>query len=173
MGQFVLSGASWRLGTILGSLAVMLAGGGEHISDLDILRAGPVVFGNVASNMATSQFFESSVGNLDLFDYGFAMPMRELRSSGWEAAGGRNFALTAPVLDPLVIDLDATVVTSHSPKEQPGHELHLLAATHCPAHRAPGHGMGSKTVALPALRHGRKIYHRARTFASGSPDDAR
>ena len=40
LGQFVPAGARHRPAGILGSLAVMLAGGGEHVSDLDILRAG-------------------------------------------------------------------------------------------------------------------------------------
>lgn len=50
LSQFVPSGAWHPPGTILGSLAVMLAGGGEHVSDLDILRTGSGVFGKVASN---------------------------------------------------------------------------------------------------------------------------
>jgi len=118
LGQFVPSGARHRPGTILGSLAVMLAGGGEHVSDLDILRTGAGVFGNVASNATISRFFERTVANPDVFDYGFATLTRELRSRAWEAAGDRNPALKATALAPLIIDLDATLVTSHSEKEQ-------------------------------------------------------
>lgn len=118
LGQFVSSGARHRPGTILGSLAVMLAGGGEHVSDLDILRTGAGVFGNVASNATISRFFERTVTNPDLFSYGFATLTRELRTRAWEAAGDRNPALKATALDPLIIDMDATLVTSHSDKEQ-------------------------------------------------------
>jgi len=50
LGQFVPAGARHRPAGILGSLAVMLAGGGEHVSDLDSLRAGAGVFGQVPSN---------------------------------------------------------------------------------------------------------------------------
>ena len=39
-----------RSGTILGSLALVLAGGGEHASDLDIPRSGAGAFAEVASN---------------------------------------------------------------------------------------------------------------------------
>ncbi|BAS10584.1 hypothetical protein AHiyo4_40060 [Arthrobacter sp. Hiyo4] len=39
--------ARHRPGPILGSLAVMLAGGGEHVSDLDILGPGPVSSGTL------------------------------------------------------------------------------------------------------------------------------
>lgn len=95
LGQFVPSGARHRPGTILGSLAVMLAGGGEHVSDLDILRTGAGVFGNVASNATISRFFERTVTNPDLFSYGFATLAQELRSRAWEAAGDRNPGLKA------------------------------------------------------------------------------
>ncbi|RNL56404.1 IS1380 family transposase, partial [Arthrobacter oryzae] len=118
LGQFVPSGARHRPGTILGSLAVMLAGGGEHVSDLDILRTGAGVFGKVASNATISRFFERTVTNPDVFTYGFATLTRELRSRAWEAAADRNPALMATALDPLIVDLDATLVTSHSDKEQ-------------------------------------------------------
>ena len=50
LGQFVKARAQYRPGQILGSLALMLAAGGEHDSDLDILRTIPGVFGQVASN---------------------------------------------------------------------------------------------------------------------------
>jgi len=91
--QFVPSGAWHRPGTILGSLAVMLAGGGEHVSDLDILRTGAGVFGKIASNATISRFFERTVTNPDLFSYGFSTLTRELRSRAWEAAQERNPAL--------------------------------------------------------------------------------
>ena len=44
LGQFVPAGARHRPGGILGSVAVMLAGGGEHVSDLDMLRSSVGVF---------------------------------------------------------------------------------------------------------------------------------
>lgn len=118
LGQFVKARASYRPGAILGSLALMLAAGGEHVSDLDILRSSPGVFGKITSNSTISRFFERTVANPDLFDYGFQTLTRELRSRVWESAGDRNPALTATAVDPLILDLDATLVTSHSDKEQ-------------------------------------------------------
>ena len=118
LGQFVPSGAWHRPGTILGSLAVMLAVGGEHVSDLDILRTRAGIFGKVASNATVSRFFERTVTNSDVFAYGFATLTRELRSRAWEAAGDRNPALKATALDPLIVDLDAALVTSHSDKDK-------------------------------------------------------
>ena len=80
MSQFVPSGARHRSGGILGSVAVMLAGGGEHVSDLDMLRSSAGVFGKVASNATMSRFFQQAAAAPDVFDYGFATMARELRS---------------------------------------------------------------------------------------------
>ncbi|MDE8670703.1 IS1380 family transposase [Pseudarthrobacter sp. H3Y2-7] len=117
LGQFVPSGARHRSGKLLGSLAAMLAAGGEHASDLDILRSSPGVFGQLPSNAIVSRFFERTVTNLELFSYGFETLTRELRTRAWDAAGNRNPALTATAADLLIIDIDATLVTSHSDKE--------------------------------------------------------
>ena len=91
---------------------------GSTSCDLDILRTGDGVFGNVASNETVSRFFERTVATPDVFGYGFATLTRELRSRVWGAAGDRNPARKATALEPLIIDLDATLVTSHSDKEQ-------------------------------------------------------
>lgn len=80
--------------------------------------AVPGCLPKVASNATMSRFFQQAAAAPDVFDHGFATMARELRSRVWEAAGDRNPALTATALDPLIIDLDATLVTSHSDKEQ-------------------------------------------------------
>ena len=74
LSQFVPAGARHRPGGILGSVAVMLAGGGEHVSDLDMLRSSAGVFGKVASNATMSRFFQQAAAAPDVFDYGFATP---------------------------------------------------------------------------------------------------
>jgi hypothetical protein len=80
LGQFVPSGARHRPGRLVGSLAAMLAAGGEHVSDLDILRSSPGVFGQLPSNATVSRFFERTVANPELFSYGFETLTRELRT---------------------------------------------------------------------------------------------
>lgn len=56
--QFVPKGARHGPGGLLASLVAMLAAGGEHLSDLDMPRTNPGLFGKVASNATTSRFFE-------------------------------------------------------------------------------------------------------------------
>jgi hypothetical protein len=57
------------------------------------------------------------VANPELSGYGFETLTRALRTRTWEAAGDRNPARSATAADPLIIVLDATLVTSHSEKE--------------------------------------------------------
>lgn len=103
-----------RPGRVIGSLAVMLAGGGEHVSDLDALRNSPGLFGPVPSNATVSRFVACASDQSDAFAHGFTTLMCKMRSRIWHAAGKRNPAALATRLDPLVIDLDATLVTAHS-----------------------------------------------------------
>lgn len=117
LGQFAPSGARHRPGRLIASLALMLAGGGEHVSDLDMLRSSPGIFGPVPSNATMSRFFERTVANPELFSYGFETLTRELRSRAWDAAGNFEPGGQATAADPLIVDLDATLVTSHSDKE--------------------------------------------------------
>jgi hypothetical protein len=117
LGQFVPSSARHRSGKLVGSLAAMLAAGGEHVNDLDMLRASPGVFGPVPSNATVSRFFERTVAHPELFAYGFETLSRELRSRAWDAAAKSSPAARATSAEPLIIDLDATLVTSHSDKE--------------------------------------------------------
>ncbi|MCW2135344.1 Transposase DDE domain group 1 [Arthrobacter sp. VKM Ac-2550] len=94
----------------------MLAAGGEHVADLDMLRASPGLIGPLPSNPTVSRFLERTAANPELFAYGFETHSRELRSRVWDAAAKRSPAGRAAA-EPLIIDLDATLVTSRSDKE--------------------------------------------------------
>lgn len=115
--QFVPAMAGHRPGKILGSLALMLASGGEQVTDVDQLRAAPALFGSVASEATISRFMGRIKDQPEAFTYGFATMQRTLRSKVWEAAGKRSPARRATVADPLIIDLDASLVHVHSEKE--------------------------------------------------------
>ncbi len=85
--QFVPAQAMHRPGRIIGSLAVMLAGGGEHVSDLDVLRNSPGLFGPVPSNATVSRFVARAADQPEAFAHGFTTLSRRLRSRIWQAAG--------------------------------------------------------------------------------------
>ncbi len=107
-------------GRVLADVAVMLADGGQTISDLAVLRDQPGLFGTVGST-ATAWRVLSAV-NAQRLDHLRAARARA-RERAWLAreelgrslpvvrAGGRAWA-------GLVLDVDATLVTCHSEKEQ-------------------------------------------------------
>ena len=100
LADFVPETATHRPGRVLGALAVMLADGGEHVSDLDTLRDSPELFGPVASNATVSRFVERAAEAPEAFTLGFATLTKALRSRIWEAAGKRNPATLATAAGP-------------------------------------------------------------------------
>ena len=93
-------------GRVLVDLAVMLADGGETISDLATLRDQPQVFGEVAS-LATAWRTLDAVDAAALAR--IALARAAARRRAWAAGADPGF---------YVIDIDATLVTAHSEKEQ-------------------------------------------------------
>lgn len=92
-------------GWALVDLAVTLADGGEHLSDLRTLRDQPELFGRVASGPTAWRVIDSvDAAVLDALRTGRA----KARTAAW-AAGGAPGKVT--------LDFDATLVTSHSEKE--------------------------------------------------------
>ena len=92
-------------GRVLVDLAVMLAGGGETISDLAVLRDQPGLFGEVAS-LATAWRALDAIDDAALAR--IAVARAAGRRQAWAAGTDPGF---------YVIDIDATLVTAHSEKE--------------------------------------------------------
>lgn len=93
---------------------MMLAGGGEHVSDLDGLRNNPGLFGPVPSNATVSRFVERAADPPEAFARGFSTLSRRLGSRIWEASGKWNPAALSTWQDPLILDIDATLLTAHT-----------------------------------------------------------
>jgi hypothetical protein len=95
-------------GRVVVDLAVMVADGGTSLSDLKVLRHQPELFGNVASDPTAWRALDS----IDPIRLAAIHAVRAAaRRQAW-AAGAR------PTKDFIVLDFDATLVTSHSEKEQ-------------------------------------------------------
>jgi hypothetical protein len=92
-------------GQVLRDLIVMLADGGDCLSDLSALRDQPELFGAVAST-ATAWRLITSLTEADLDRIRAAR--RVARETAWR---GR------PAPQTILLDLDSTLVTSHSEKE--------------------------------------------------------
>lgn len=97
-------------GRVLRDLAVMLADGGDALCDLRALRDQPALFGSVASVATAWRVIDG------VCEHGLLDALRTARA----AARARAFALGARPAGPLVIDIDATLITAHSDKDGAG-----------------------------------------------------
>jgi len=111
-------------GRVIRDLAVMLADGGECVSDLAVVREQQALFGSVASDATAFRMIEKIAAVPSMLD-AVRGAHAIARERFWEVHG-------AP--QRLTIDLDATLITSHSDKENAagtykrGYGFHPLAA---------------------------------------------
>jgi Transposase DDE domain group 1 len=104
-------------GRVLTDLAVLLADGGEAISDLAALRHQPGLFGCVASTATAWRVLDGiDTAGLDAVKQARA----QARERAWllRAEAGRpipTLTCAGVAVPGLVIDLDASLVTCHSP----------------------------------------------------------
>ena len=95
-------------GRVIRDLAVMLADGGECVSDLGAVREQEALFGSVASDSTAFRVVDkvaSTPGGLDALRSAHA----RARERFWELHG---------VPERLTLDVDATLITAHSEKER-------------------------------------------------------
>ena len=111
-------------GVVIRDLAVMLADGGECVSDLGATREQAVLFGSVASDSTAFRTVEKIASTPGMLESLRAAHARA-RAQFWELDG-------AP--ERLTIDVDATLITAHSEKEyatgnyKHGYGFHPLGA---------------------------------------------
>jgi Transposase DDE domain group 1 len=111
-------------GRVVRDLAVMLADGGECVSDLGATRDQEALFGKVASDSIAFRMVDRIASTPGLLDAVRAAHARA-RARFWELHG-------AP--ERLTIDVDATLITAHSEKEKAagnykhGYGFHPLGA---------------------------------------------
>jgi Transposase DDE domain group 1 len=95
-------------GAVLRDLAVMLADGGDALSDLAVLRDQPELFGPVASTPTAWRVVEQVARDPDGLA-GLRAARAHARAAAWRAG--------AHVEGLLVIDVDGTLLDAHSPKQ--------------------------------------------------------
>jgi hypothetical protein len=133
----------WRLplathdpGKIVADLAIAVALGGDAACDVAVLRAQPGVFGLVASDPTVSRLIARLAGDADDAVAAIAAARAAARERVWNVAG-------APIQDGrVVIDLDATLVTAQSDKQDATRTWKKTYGFH-PLLRFVDHGTGS------------------------------
>jgi len=104
-------------GKVVTDLAIALAVGGDCLADVAVLRAGPAVFGPVASDPTVSRLVDALAADADHALAAIDSVRAAARARVWDAAGDLAPDHCASVEAPVVIDVDATLVTAHSEKE--------------------------------------------------------
>jgi hypothetical protein len=102
-------------GNIMLDLAIALALGGDCLADVNLLRAEPGVFGRVASDPTVSRLVDTLAADVDRA--AIKQAQATARQKVWALAGGYAPDHSTDASAPLIIDLDATLVTAHSEKE--------------------------------------------------------
>jgi Transposase DDE domain group 1 len=121
-------------GKVVLDLAIALAVGGDCLADIGVLRAEPAVFGAVASDPTVSRLISALAADAPKAVAALAAARAAARNTAWAVAGDRSPDHGIDAEHPLVIDLDATLVTAHSDKESAaptfkrGYGFHPLCA---------------------------------------------
>ncbi|MFM9432938.1 IS1380 family transposase [Arthrobacter sp. MP_2.3] len=121
-------------GKILLDQALSLAMGGDCLADVDRLRTQPGVFGLVASDPTVSRLIRDLGADNTAVLAAINATRARIRARAWEAAGNGSPLAGAGVQASVVVDLDASLVTAHSEKEnakptyKKGFGFHPLAA---------------------------------------------
>ena len=104
-------------GKVLLDLATAVALGGDCLADIAAVRAQPTMFGSVASDPTVSRLFTALAGDVDEAVAAVRRARADARAAVWArrrplagVPGNRNGGQ-------VLVDIDATLVTSHSDKE--------------------------------------------------------
>jgi Transposase DDE domain group 1 len=104
-------------GKVLLDLAISLAIGGDCLADIAQLRAHPQVFGPVASDPTVSRLVDTLAADAPAALAAINAARAAARRTAWSLAGEHAPDHGIDAERPLVIDVDATLVTAHSEKE--------------------------------------------------------
>ena len=102
---------------IVVDLAVTLALGGDCLADIALLRAEPAVFGLVASDPTVSRTIDVLAADADRVLKAIDAARAAARAVVWARSGKAAPNLNVDADRPLIVDLDATLITAHSDKE--------------------------------------------------------
>ena len=121
-------------GKIITDLAVSLALGGDCLADVALIRTEPSIYGRVASDPTISRLVARLGQDAPAALKAISTARGQARAQAWRLAGGQSPDHGTSPAEPLIIDVDATLVTAHSDKEHAaatfkrGYGFHPLCA---------------------------------------------
>ena len=98
-------------GKVVLDVALAIALGGDCFADLAVVGAQPELFGAVASDPTVSRLIESLAGGSDAA----IAAIRQARAAAREVVWCHRSPVSGE--EPVIVDLDATIVVAHSEKE--------------------------------------------------------
>ena len=98
---------------VLLDLAVTLALGGDCLADIALLRSEPGVYGRVASDPTVSRTIDALAADAPRGLAAINSARVAARAAVWQLAGTHAPDHEVSAEHPLVVDIDATLVTSH------------------------------------------------------------
>src|SRR5665647_313150 len=99
---------------VITDLAVTLALGGDCMADIALLRAEPGLYGLVASDATVSRTIDALAADAPAALKAIDTARACARKRAWALAGADAPDHAATAKSPLIVDLDATLVASHS-----------------------------------------------------------
>lgn len=105
-------------GKILLDQVLSLAIGGDCLADVDRLRDQPRTFGPVASDPTVSRLLTTLAAEKTAVLTALNTARARARAAAWAAAGPDAPTAAVSQADPLIIDIDATLITSHSENKE-------------------------------------------------------
>ena len=102
-------------GKIAADLVVALALGGDCLADVAVARCEPGLFGAVASDPVVSRFVQALAADAPRALKAIRAARAAARERAWALAGDRAPGAGGTL---VTVDIDATIVTAHSEKEQ-------------------------------------------------------
>ncbi|MDX2972186.1 IS1380 family transposase [Kribbella solani] len=119
---------------VVTDLAITLGLGGDCLADIAVLRGKPGLFGPVASALTVSRTVDALADDVEAVLKAINVARGVARARVWTLAGQHAPDTGRAVDDPLIIDLDATLVGAHSDKQgaaptfKRGYGFHPLCA---------------------------------------------
>ena len=149
--------APWRAptavfdpGQMLVQLALSVAAGGDCLVDVQELAGAQTIIGPVPSTATISRLVAALADDVDRVETVVHQAVRCARQEVWVRAGHTRALMNSSAADPIVIDIDATLITAHSEKEHAA-PTYKKGYGHHPLLAFCDHGPGGGGEPLAAL----------------------